>query len=506
MNFNRIACVLIPNFGLSVQLQKDPTLLLEAAVLAENEREAAVIIEVNGKADRAGIRPGLTVSQAHSLCPDLHVLLHNETAETSESQRLTRCLQDIVPLVESDSPAVFFLEADGLELLYGDHAELASRLIAKIKEEQYPVSVGIAANKFAARVAAEVSHCYQHTCIPEGCQREFLENLPITHLRLDPETETRLQQLGLRTMGQLAAFPTNELQERFGHEGWRLSILARGDDPEYLLPETQTEELIATSYPPTPLSRATAISSQVERLLEQLFVPLEKEGKGCRSLAIRLVFTNTDEKWLTLSVARPTLLIGTFTRQLGSKLEQARVPSPVTEITLTITETSPLQITQMPLIGESGVTTPHTGSDNHLARILSQNQLYRPRLNYSPVPENSFLLIPFDFNTRGRKKSEPSGSNTHLPYYSLRRISGLRLLTPPSEAKVTGADGKPKQLLVGRQRHRIKSLTGPWKLSGNWWSRDFSRQYYEIETSSRQQYLLYYDTITSRWFLQGVFD
>lgn len=506
MNCNKVACVLIPNFGLNVQLQQDLTLLLEAVALAESPRETAVILEVNGKADRAGIRPGLTVAQAHSLCPDLSIVLRREKLETSESQRLIRCLQDIAPFVESDLPGIFFLDADGLRRLYGDYSELAEKLIAKIKAEQYPVSVGIASNKFTARVAAEVSHRYHYTCVPEDCQREFLANLPITHLKLDEEMEARLLQLGLRTMGQLAAFPANELQERFGIDGRRVSLLSRGEDPEYLLPETLTEELSTTSYPTTPLYRATTVVNRIERLLEQLFIHLEREAQGCRSLAVRLFFTDKSETWITLSVANPTVMVKTFTRQLAGKLEKTPFHATVTEITVTITETAPLQIRQMRLTGESDVNAALAKADSPVAGILAQSRLYRPRLNYSPVPEKSFELLPLRAAVESRRTSKIGVKAQASPCYSLRKISGLRLLASPREAKVTGAPQQPEQLLIDGERQRIKNLTGPWKLSGNWWDHNFSRQYYEVETVSRKQYLIYFDTISSRWFLQGIFD
>lgn len=504
MNCNKTACVLIPNFGLNLLLQKDPTLLLEATALGENDRETAILLEVNGKAEREGIRTGMTKAQANSLCDGLNVLVRKEKWEAAETGRLHKRLQDIAPLVECDQPGVFFLEADGLQRLYGSVEHLAEKLIASIKAEQYPVSVGIAANKFAARVAARVSRRYHYTCIPDGCQREFLANLSVTNFKLDQETETRLLQLGLRTMGQLASFPTNELQERFGLTGWRISLLSRGDDPDQLLPETLAAEISVSSFLTTPLYRSTNVISQVEQLLDQLFVQLQLETRGCRGLALRLIFTDHGEKWLLLSVAHPTLSVAAFRRQLQGKLERARFPEAVEEITLTATDTAPLPTTQLELAGGvHQISTPDEVASS-LRKVLTTNRLYRPRLNYSPVPEESFKLTPFDMDgDNGRAKSS---MRPIKPHYSLQDISGLRLLTPAREARVTSANGQPTLLQIGNRKQRIKHLFGPWKLSGNWWSHDFNRQYYEIETVTQEQYLLYFDTMSSLWFLQGVFD
>ena len=95
----------------------------------------------------------------------------------------------------------------------------------------------------------------------------------------------------------------------------------------------------------------------------------------------------------------------------------------------------------------------------------------------------------------------------HHPY-ALHLIAGLRLFQPPREVAVVINDSRePDSLVFGRKSsQKVRRHFGPWELSGGWWSTDYERLYYEVETSRERMYLVYYDRLQSRWFMQGVFD
>ncbi|MFH2056271.1 MAG: DNA polymerase Y family protein, partial [bacterium] len=279
MTSQRFACLLVSDFPLAVMLRRDPTLLLEPVALAETERENAVILAANGKATRAGLRPGISAAQAHTLCPGLRILVREPEREAKQAAQLLELLQNVTPLVEPEVPGVFLLEASGTERLYGGEQQLAEKLIAAFKGQGYPVQVGIGGGRFVARVAAAVSGRQRYTCVPSAGARVFLAPLPITHLELDPETEQRLLQLGLRTLGQLAAFPANELQARFGEIGLLAAQRSRGFDADYFLPELLSEQLNAAEYFTTPLYRSTTVLTQTQLLLERLFEQLQAQSE-----------------------------------------------------------------------------------------------------------------------------------------------------------------------------------------------------------------------------------
>jgi protein ImuB len=459
-----------------------------------------VILAVNKKAARDGIRKGITVAQAHTLCQDLNILLRNPAREDEVTWKLLKSLQEVAPLVEACKPGEFYLEAEGLERLYGGEQQLAEKLIAAVKQHDYPVGAGIAVNKFTALMAATVSNRYNYTCIPGGEAGTFLAPLPVSHLDLDAETEQRLLQLGLRTLGQVAAFPTNELQARFGFEGWRASLHSRGQDPDQLRPEIPTDEISLVRYLANPLQLSGAVINQVRQMLTELLEQLGTFEQGCRSLAIRLEFAGDEEKWFTISLSQPTARTAPFVRQFEKQIERQRFPGGVTEIEIVITASEALSFSQLDLTGNSS----NSNKRNLIDKLPARGQLYRVRLASSPLPEKSFTLMPLTHDAKRPGSATEQPNHRHL--LPFQQDTGLRLLTSPEEIEVICVNGRLQRFRHSGKSQEITASNGPWKVSGNWWERTFYRQYYEIKTSNRQQYLLYFDAIASRWFIQGVFD
>jgi hypothetical protein len=80
------------------------------------------------------------------------------------------------------------------------------------------------------------------------------------------------------------------------------------------------------------------------------------------------------------------------------------------------------------------------------------------------------------------------------------------LFSPPNSVTVTTKDERLGLLQTTHSVRVIVAFNGPWRLSGSWWSTPFDRLYFEAETDDRNRYLLFYDQLASRWFLQGIFD
>lgn len=494
---SRYACLLVPNFALAIKLRHDPTLLLEQAALAEHERENALILEANGKAGRFGVRPGITAAQAHTLCPGLRVLVRDEQQEIKQAEQLLELLQNVTPLVEPEAPGVFIMEASGTERLYGGEIELAKKLIETFRKENYPAQIGIGGGRFVARVAASNAARNHYLIVPSEQTSEFLAEQSIMHLNLEDETEQRLLQLGLRTLGQVAAFPANELQSRFGEEGLIAARCSRGYDPDHFLPELLSDQLSAAQYYTTPLYRFTTVLEQVRLLLEGLLEQLEIRSESCRSLALYLGFDGGEEKWLTLTVAQPTSRAATLLRQLQMQFEKQRFAAPVAEIKIVISETASQQFNQLDLV--SGKSNPITV--DKLRTLSDTPPLCQVMTNSACLPEKSFALQPVT-----AKQSRSTATEQRERVSPFPHEVGLRLFPTPEDAEISDNNGLPRLMRCQGRKVEIGRVNGPWKVSGNWWNRTFYRHYYEVETKTRQRYLLFFDSICSRWFVQGVFD
>ena len=92
-------------------------------------------------------------------------------------------------------------------------------------------SVGVAPNKFLAKVASDLEKPDGLVVVKPGGEEAFLAPLPIGRLwGVGKVTATELEGLGIRTIGQLAQMPRASLEARFGSGGLALAELARGRD------------------------------------------------------------------------------------------------------------------------------------------------------------------------------------------------------------------------------------------------------------------------------------
>jgi protein ImuB len=495
----RVAMVLIPRFAIALLCRENPTRLLEAVVLVENDAETAAIIEVNGKAAKAGVAVGMTVAQGEMLCSGLTRVLHDRHHEEETTTKICELLRQIAPTLKKAGSGCFVTEAKGFEHLYGGESPLAQRLINVIKTYGLPVQVGIADNQFVARVAAEISHGYTCTIVPPGQAQSFLQSLSIKHLSLEDEFRDQLANLGLRTIGQVAQFPGNEMVERFGREGWLASRLARGEDPDFFVPETPSDDWREELYLGFAVYRAEQIGNYVRLLLEKLFGKLKVAGKTCAQITVQLRCDDRSRHALEVAVDKPTLSLDRFLRQLCCRLAKVDMPAGVVELGIgPIVTTS--QATEQLALPTANCRRGNISSAVTVAPASCQ-PLY-PVMQYASIPERSYQLL------QQRPSAKVAGVQTqalNTPYCQ-RSLVGLRLIDPAQELEV-GDDHETLRTLKWRGRkQRIISQRGPWQVSGNWWEGTFDRRYYEIEITGKVTYLCYRDQEHERWYVQGVFD
>ena len=516
MDSERIACVLLEEFSLEMFYQKEPSPAEQPLALTEEDRKSALIVAINQAATEHGVLINSTVPQAHTVCPDLIVKVRNTEKETSESQKLLKALQTIGPFAEKGADSTggaltIFMEVNGLMRLHKSETVITKKIIALVESLGYPAKVGVADNKFIAKIAAETSKDNRFTIVSKGAGSAFIESLDIEHLALSSDTLETLRDLDLKTIGRLAEFPANEIAQRFGAEGATLSHLSRGRDPQQLLRVHPKEDMSNEMHLTYRIYNTATIIHHVQQLLQPLLTCLGQQGYACSRVMLKLSLENHTEKKLTLSVEKPTLSIRKLSRQLRSQLERLKLPAAVTDLIVIIPRKT---ITPLPSRQLNFDHHRQVGSmDNNIT--LKDHKLYTVSLNPTLLPEQNFHLSPLD--TRRRIK----GTNMHdtgtlfsdrfsrpatVAYY-YHNIGGLRLFPLPIETNITTVNGTPVSIEHHRgDRQQIDRRYGPWELSGGWWHGGFDRLYYELHTADNRRYLFFFDRLRSRWFLHGIFD
>jgi len=155
------------------------------------------------------------------------------------SEHTMKIFMDFTDLVEQLSIDEAFLDVTGSLRLHGSGPEIARKIKARIYHELgLTASVGVATNKFLAKIASDLEKPDGLVVVEPGLEQEFLRPLPVRCLwGVGKKTEAALRGFGLERIGQLVEVDREEMVRRFGRTGDHLWQLARGVDDREVNPE-----------------------------------------------------------------------------------------------------------------------------------------------------------------------------------------------------------------------------------------------------------------------------
>jgi len=187
-----------------------------------------------------------------------------------------------------------FLDVTGTRGLFGDGAEQGRRIKLRIRDVVgLTASVGVASNKFIAKVASDLEKPDGLVVVAAGGEAAFLAPLPVSRLwGVGRVAAADLESMGIRTIGQIAAMPTSYLEARFGRSARALLDLAHGRDDRTVEPFSApksmgAEETFGRDHRDVERLRAT-LRGQAERVAREL----RAEGWACRTVTLKLRFTD----------------------------------------------------------------------------------------------------------------------------------------------------------------------------------------------------------------------
>lgn len=511
----RIACLLIPDFPLVVQLMNQRALWERPVVLAESWSNRSIVLHNNVQAASEGVETEMTVIQARNVCPKLSVLIKDKKREQRRFDELLRKLQKFSPFIEEAKPGIAYLDVSGFTRTYPEEKDLAQKLISFIRIQGYPVKVGMASDKFTSLVAASISEIYSYNIVLCDEGKNFLKTLPVQLLPIDQDQYEKLYRLGIKTLGQFALLPDQGVVERFASESVTLLKMARGEDDEPIQPKRLDEKENQAQNFDSPLETQIGILFYVNSLLERQLSELAQKGLGCEKVLVILKTDNNNEIPIHVSVAKETNKPKPFVDLLALELNNVILPDPVKEIQISIQTIFPLSSEQISLY-QKKETKPLGQILTRLKRVLGNGNILSPRVISSNKPEGRLQLISYsppkkgnskEFTGRKKKgeKSVPEPTKTQVSF-SENSISGFRLYDPPKPATVREQNGLIRFVIADSWYGEVERQKGPWEISGEWWSERYDRNYFEIELSEGEQYLIFFDHSSQKWFLQGIFD
>src|SRR5262249_54805783 len=197
------------------------------------------------EARKFGVRSALPISRAWKLCPQGVYVRPRMGRYVEVSKQIMNVFRRYTDLVEPLSIDEAFLDITGSIALFGPPDRIARSIKQEIRERTgLTASVGLAPNKFLAKIASDIRKPDGFMILGENEVEDFLKNLPISRLwGVGPKTELRLHQLGFRTIGEVAVASRESLIRALGSLGEHLYQLSRGQDERPVVPNWEPKSV-----------------------------------------------------------------------------------------------------------------------------------------------------------------------------------------------------------------------------------------------------------------------
>jgi len=256
----------------------------------------------------------MPMSRALRLAPNLIIVPSRHGVYGQMSQQVMERLRRLTPLVEQISIDEAFLDIS--DLRDKSPEQIALDLQAGIRDELgLPSSIGIASNKLVAKIATEVGKKgakkgappFGLTLVPAGQEAAFLAPLPANMLwGVGPKTEARLSELGILTIGDLAAWPEADLVRRFGENGRELAYHARGQDERPIVTEHETKSISQE----ITFSRDVSDDKELEKTIREMSIEvarsLRKNDLAGKTVKLKLRWPDFTTLTRQITLPQPT--------------------------------------------------------------------------------------------------------------------------------------------------------------------------------------------------------
>lgn len=232
-------------FYAAVEQRDDPALRGRPVIVGGTPDGRGVVMAASYEARRFGIRSAMPTATALRLCPHVEVVPGHFARYREASRQVFALLDEFSPLVEPLSIDEAFLDLTGTEQLFGPAETAARKIRERIRSETgLTASVGIAPNKFLAKVASDFCKPDGLLFVPADGIRAFLDPLPVERLwGVGTATMRHFTRLGVTTVGDVRALSLDRLTQAFGSAGTHFYQLSRGLDDRPVLPDREAKSI-----------------------------------------------------------------------------------------------------------------------------------------------------------------------------------------------------------------------------------------------------------------------
>ncbi|TXG79027.1 MAG: DNA polymerase Y family protein [Thermomicrobiales bacterium] len=392
-----VAALIVPLFALRISLLDQPELDGLPLVLTSPPNSRTVVTDCTPEAALQGVRPGMLLREVTALCPDAIFIEPNPVRESTVFDDILRTLETFSPSLEAGPSGCCYVDLHGLQRHDASPEAGAVRLLQLIPPVLRP-RAGIAPGKFTALCAARKSHPGNTLLIAPDVVTAFLADLPTSWLPVDPKTIARLERLGLRSMGEIAALPMTAMQARFGKDGRRSWELASGRDDLTVVPLERPETVIEAITLPAPSTSRDMLLLGIRQLVQRAFRRPEMQHRNVRQAQLHVLIEDNRswEKSLTFrDPAGAERIMEIVSHRLQDLELQGAAERIVLHLIGLVSETTRQQLLpflkpkQIAPIGQAIRQLKQRYGDSPLYRVVEIEP-------WSRIPERRYALIEYD--------------------------------------------------------------------------------------------------------------
>lgn len=496
----RFATIWFRHLTTDWQTLRRPELKEVPFVFAIPDHGRKVITAANTLAETQGVFVGMLVADARAIVPDLEVL----DEKVGRTEKLLKGLGEwcirYTPIVATDFPDGLILDCSGCAHLWGGERTYLKEIITRLHGFGYDVRAAIADT---IGTAWAISRFGKITPIIEsGEQAPALLALPAAALRLEPTILTRLQKLGLYTIGSFITMPRSVLRRRFG-EGLLVRLAqAIGNAEEYIEP-LKISELFQERLPcMEPIRTAVGIEIGIQRMLETLCLRLQQEGKGIRTATLTCYRVDGKVQQVAIGTNRASHHIGHLFKLFELKISSIK---PALGIELFVLEAQ--QVEDVPLSQEALWAEKPGLDDEAITEMLD-------RISAKVGAGTIHRYLPEEHHWPERSiKTAQTLQEPPTTTWRIHKPRPVRLLAKPEPVDVTVPipDYPPLLFRYKGKAHHIRKADGPERIEREWWlDAGEHRDYYNVEDENGQRYWLfrlghYSSNGLKQWFIHGFF-
>lgn len=300
-------------FYASVEERDRPELVGRPVIVGGTPEGRGVVAAANYVVRKFGVHSAMPTGRALRLCPEAIVLRPRMEHYAAVSRQIRNVFERYTSLVEPLSLDEAFLDVTGSRQLFGTAVEIAHRIRADIlRETRLTASVGVAPNKFLAKIASDLDKPDGLTVVDLDGIQQFLDPLPVSRLWGVGKVACRLlQQLGVETILQLRQLKPELLRDRFGRGGEHLWQLAHGIDHRPVVPDREAKSISHETTFSVDIDDQELLRTWLLELTEQVARRLRRHNLQARTVMLKVRYW--DFRTITRSHTLPAATSSTGT-------------------------------------------------------------------------------------------------------------------------------------------------------------------------------------------------